>query len=152
MVKATIRSPLTIDLRSSVVSKLISNGCDIAGKNGPKENSWIMCERFITVVSFALPTRRAIMIGMLIAHVAMAKSRDVKIRSNFLDLYTAVYSTRGSIRNLVMRGPVSYMMFLCPCGPKSKELANTFKATTLVRRFSSGRRYDFGCRCKSRRG
>lgn len=40
-------------LRSSVVSRLMSSGCAMAGKNGPKENSWMTCETFMTDISRA---------------------------------------------------------------------------------------------------
>jgi len=72
--------------RSCVSSKELSNGWAMSGKYGPKENSVITCERFITVelVSslFSPSTEVGLtaVVDMLVASIAMPKSCDVQVR------------------------------------------------------------------------
>ena len=75
-----------VSSHSWVSSKELSNGWAMSGKYGPKENSVITCERFITseLVRFLFSPSTEVgltaVVNMLMASITMAKSCDVQVR------------------------------------------------------------------------
>lgn len=73
------------NIRSWVTSKELSRGWVISGKKGPKENSVITCERFMTVKTHLLMGCLNEMVELtlvgckIVALITMSNSRDVEI-------------------------------------------------------------------------
>jgi hypothetical protein len=72
----------------------------MAGKKGPKENSWMMWDKFMTVRSGVVGNRSArsktlqqhvstsqltIVIGVLPAHIAVTERSDMEVGGHLLD-------------------------------------------------------------------
>jgi hypothetical protein len=85
----------------------------MAGKKGPNENSWTMCERFITVVR-TIKQRPTRMIRVLVAHVSVSEGGNVQVCSDLLHLYAAIHPTSRTVVDLVVRRTVLCMLPLDP--------------------------------------
>jgi hypothetical protein len=83
----------------------------MAGKKGPKENSWTMCERFITDVS-VFRNEPTMMIGVLKRHVTVSQRGDMEIGRDLFDLDTTVNSTGWSVDHFLSSTVAGVLSFL----------------------------------------
>lgn len=120
----------------------------MAGKNGPKENSWTTWVRFMTktvsgsadnddlgIVGEACSVVHGsltMMVGVLETHIAVSQSRHMQVRCDLLHFDTAVYPTRRPFLNL-WNGRAVRGEFLSGLWGRGEESSDPTECATLIR-------------------
>ena len=123
----------------------------ISGKYGPKENSVMTCDRFITAlrVSNNSPSRRTeqsrltLVVDVFMTSVAMPESCDVQVSGDPLRRDSAEYAASAPVRLVVVRRLEAVF------GTKEESVEETAGATRLRDSLAGGERcsvlFQSGC-------